>query len=630
MTDFLVSPPIFETKDITTVVKIQNIILPNFDICAVEELFLRLNSQVLLNYEQNRVELQKGGIISFDTYFNSFSAQKWKDYTNVKNLSINLHLRGTFKIKLLNIDSFSESTKLVNQKVITVDEIDEVRVFEDIEIRSYTGLLYVELEALESNCIVAGGYFYTSLNPSQTSDVKIAVVVCTYKRELYVHKNLQLLQNYLLNKSDIGDRFELFIIDNGRTLEKIDHPQIHLIPNKNAGGSGGYTRGVIEVLNRKHEFSHIVFMDDDVVIAPEVFERIYNFQSVVNDKSLCIGGSMLKLDSQYIQHENGAIWDNGTVRLKPDMDLRNVRNVLFNEIEEHINYNGWWLFCFPTKVIDDLSLPYPFFIKMDDMELPIRLKQKIITLNSICVWHESLENKYSPMLNYYFRRNELILKLLCSDSFSKIDAIKSIIKFSLREAFCYRYKSAEVVLKAFSDFLQGPYYLKSINPEEKNLEILKLGEKAVKNPELPFVYGKYIESIHEAESTVHRFIRLITFNGHLLPSLLFHKDKAITNQGYRVAPIQSYRPVNVFRARKVLYYNLVNQEGFITKFSRGEFFKILTKTIKLCLEMFLKFQQLRKLYRDTLPELTNRAFWENYLEIDKYSTQERQESLQRS
>jgi galactofuranosylgalactofuranosylrhamnosyl-N-acetylglucosaminyl-diphospho-decaprenol beta-1,5/1,6-galactofuranosyltransferase len=86
VTDFLVSSPIFETKDTTKVVKIQNIILPNFDICAVEELFLRLNSKVLLNYEQNLVEIQKGGIISFDTYFNSFSVQKWKDYTNVKQL----------------------------------------------------------------------------------------------------------------------------------------------------------------------------------------------------------------------------------------------------------------------------------------------------------------------------------------------------------------------------------------------------------------------------------------------------------------------------------------------------------------------------------------------------------------
>ncbi len=618
MTDFLVSP-ILEKKDIKTTVKIQNIILPNLDICTVEELYLRLDSKVLLNYEQNYAELQKGGIISFDTYFNSFSVQKWKDYTNVKTISINLHLKGVFKVRLLNIDYFSDATKLVNQKVITADVLDEVSVFEDIEIRHYTGLLYVEIEALESNCVFTGGYFYASQSASQNSDIKIAVVICTYKRELYVSKNMQLLNNYLLNKLDIGDKFEIFIIDNGRNLEKFDNPKIHIFPNKNAGGSGGYTRGIIEVLNRKNDFSHIIFMDDDVVIAPEVFERIYNFQTLTTEKSLCIGGSMLKLDTPYMQHENGAIWDQGTVRLKPDTDLRIVRNVLFNEIEEHINYNGWWLFCFPTKVIDEFSLPYPFFIKMDDMELPIRLKQKIITLNGICVWHESLENKYSPMVNYYFRRNELILNILCSDNFSKIDAIKKIVKFSLREAFCYRYKSADLVLKAFSDFLQGPYYLKEINPEEKNMEILKIGEKAVKNPELPFVHGKYIESVNETESTIHRLIRLMTLNGHLVPSPFFHKKQIITEQGYRIAPIQGYRPVNVFRSRKVLYYNLLNQEGFVARFSREEFLKVFIKTIKLSLEMFFKFPELKKLYRETLPELTNRTFWENYLEINKYT-----------
>lgn len=364
-------------------------------------------------------------------------------------------------------------------------------------------------------------------------------------------------------------------------------------------------------------------MDDDVVIAPEVFERIYNFQRVINDKSLCTGGSMLKLDSKYIQHEKGAIWDNGVVRLKPDLDLRSVKNVLFNEIEEHINYNAWWLFCFPTKIIDDFSLPYPFFIRGDDIELPIRLKLKIITLNGVCVWHESFESKFSPTHNYYARKNEMILSIIYSDSFSKIDAIKLILKFSLREALCYRYKSAEIVLKAACDFLKGPNYLKSINPEENNMEVLRLGEKFVKKPELPFIYEKYMESINETESGIHRLIRLITLNGHLWPSIFFYKDKKISDKGYRIAPIQSYRPVNVFRARKVLYYNLVNQEGFVTRCSRVEFFRIFIKTIVLSLEVFFNFSKLKQLYRETLPELTNRDFWESYLEIDKYSKLER-------
>ncbi len=618
MTELLVSP-IFETQDRTTAVKLQTIIFPNLDICTVEKLFFRSNSKCCFNYQQNNVELNQGGNLRLDTYFNSFSVQKWKDYTNVKSISIRLHLKGVFKVKLLNIDYFLESTKLVNQKIVTSESLDEVSVFEDIDIQPYKGLLYVEIEALESNCLFTGGCFYTNLDTSKKSDVKIAVVICTYKRELYVHKNIKLLENDLLNKSGIGDKFEAFIIDNGRSLEKFDNPKIHVIPNKNAGGSGGYTRGIIEVLKRENDFSHIIFMDDDVVIAPEVLERIYNFQSVINDRTVCIGGSMLKLDSQYIQHENGAIWNNEVVRIKPDLDLRILKNVLFNEIEEHINYNGWWLYCFPTKLIDDFSLPYPFFIKMDDMEFPIRLKQKIITLNGICVWHEALESKYSPMLNYYIRRNEIILQILCSDSFSKINAIKYILKFSLREAFCYRYKSADIILKAASDFLQGPDYLKTINPEEKNLEVLKLGEKAVKEPEQPFVYEKYVESINETESTAHRLIRLATLNGYLLPSLLFHNDKRLTDKGYRVAPIQGYRPVNAFRSKKVLYYNLRTQEGFVVKFSRGEFLKIFIKAIKLSIKMFFKFSELRKLYRETLPELTNRAFWENYLEIKKYS-----------
>ena len=618
MTDVLVTPKL-EKKNTQTAVKLQNIILPNLDICTVEELFLRVNSKCFINYEQNRVELKKSGNISFDTYFNSFSIQKWKEYTSVKTISVNLHLEGKFKVMLLNVDYFSESVTLVNQKVITTDRLDEVNVFTDIDIQPYKGLFYVEIEALEGNCLFTGGYFHTNVNLYQEDNKKIAIVICTYKRETYVNKNIQLLEKHLLNKPNIGNKFEIFVIDNGKTLNNFNSSQIHLIPNKNAGGSGGYTRGLIEVLERKHDFSHIVFMDDDVVVDPEVFERIYNFQKVAYDKSLCIGGSMLRLDTKYIQYENGAVWDKEVIRLKPDLDLRLVKNILFNEIEEHISFNGWWLFCFSTQVIDSSNLPYPFFIKMDDMELPIRLKYKIITLNGVCVWHEALETKYSPVMNYYLKKNELILNVLCSDSFGTIAAIKRIIKFSLREAFCYRYKSANLVLKATSDFLEGPDYLKAIDPEKKNLEILSMGEKAVKKPELPFVYNMYEESLCEKENTLHRLMRFITLNGHLLPSLLFHKDEKLVDKGYRIVPIQCYRPINVFRARKALYYNLINQEGFVVRISRLEFFRVFVKTIAISLKILFNFSTLKQLYRKTLPELTNKAFWENYLEINKYS-----------
>ena len=608
-------------QNVQTTVKLQNIILPNLDICTVEELYFRLDSKFSMNYEQNIIEINKSEIISFDTYFNSFSIQKWQEHTNINYININLNVKGKFKINLLNINYSSQIKGLVHQKIITNTELKEVCVFNDIDTQPYKGLLYLELEPLEDNCIFAGGYFYANgnINNFCKSNQKIAIVICTYKRESYVNRNVSLLETHLFSQPDIGNKFEVFIIDNGRTIKDFCNSKIHVIPNKNAGGTGGYCRGIIEVIKRKSDFSHIVFMDDDVVINPEVFERIYNFQTVAHNQNLCLGGSMLRLDTKYIQYENGAVWNKEVIRLKPDLDLRTVRNILLNEIEEHLSYNGWWLFCFPIKSIDDSKLPYPFFIKMDDMEFPIRLNHKIITLNGVCVWHEALENKYSPMMNYYLKKNELILNVIVSDDFSKLDAIKRIIKFTLREAFCYKYQSANVILKAAADFLKGPRHLTEIDPEEKNIEIRSMGEKCVKDTELPFMYIKYEESVNKIESTMHRWLRFITLNGHLLPSPFFYQDIKLTGQGYKVVPMQEYRPTNVFRARKALYYNLINQEGFVVSFSREEFFKVLMKTLALSVEIYFKFSQLKQDYRETLPELTNREFWETYLETDKYS-----------
>ncbi len=177
MLEILVKP-ILEKYHTKTTITLQNIILPNLHISTVEELFLRLNSNSLLNYKQNIVELKKGGIIRFDTYFNAFSVQKWKDYTNIKSISIKLYLKGIFQVKLLTKKYFSGSASLVNQKFINADTLCEVNVFENIDIHSYNGLLYLEIKALGNNCLFKDGYFYTNINSFQNSDVKIAVVMC--------------------------------------------------------------------------------------------------------------------------------------------------------------------------------------------------------------------------------------------------------------------------------------------------------------------------------------------------------------------------------------------------------------------------------------------------------------------
>ncbi|MGM3307611.1 glycosyltransferase [Anabaena sp. WFMT] len=609
--------PIYQINQKERSNHLQNIIFPKTDICTVEELFFRSNSQVLFNYENKILELDKSGIVSFDTYFNAFSADTWKEYTKVKSIGVTLKLKGSFKINIYNIDKLDETKTLLSQKIINNKKLEEITVLDNFDISAYTGMIYLEIEALENMCQISAGYFstFTESDPN----IKLAVVICTYKRESYVYKNMELLTRYLLEQNGCEDKIEVFIIDNGNTLEQFDSHIIHLIPNKNAGGSGGFARGMLEVLKQQHEFSHIILMDDDILFEPAILERIWNFLSVANQKDICLGSSMLRLDKKYIQHERGAYWnrDKGFVAVKPNIDLRKLTATLFNEIDEHIDYSAWWLFCFPVNAIKDHGLPYPFFIRMDDVEFCKRIDHKIIILNGICVWHEPFENKKSPLIEYYYFRNSMIFNCLYfHENFSNLKAIKWFFKPLLKELFCYRYETAESILKATIDFLQGPDALVANKPEDKHKEVSKVTEKTAKNSELPFIYSKYITSLEKGENKLHRLVRLITLNGHLLPNGFFFKDDTFTDKGYSIVPAWNGRPLNVFRAKKVLYYNLQTQEGFVVKFSRVRFFQVLIHGLWLALVMLIKLPELKKLYITSLPKLTSQSFWKKYLEIE--------------
>lgn len=45
--------------------------------------------------------------------------------------------------------------------------------------------------------------------------------------------------------------------------------------NKNVGGSGGFTRGMIESIRQKPKATHVLLMDDDVVVLSESIKRTY-------------------------------------------------------------------------------------------------------------------------------------------------------------------------------------------------------------------------------------------------------------------------------------------------------------------------------------------------------------------
>lgn len=65
--------------------------------------------------------------------------------------------------------------------------------------------------------------------------------------------------------------------------------------------------------NNTFHITHVLLMDDDIVIEPEALVKTYTLLTLLKDTYIdtFIGGAMLRLDRQYIQVESGAVWDAG-------------------------------------------------------------------------------------------------------------------------------------------------------------------------------------------------------------------------------------------------------------------------------------------------------------------------------
>lgn len=600
---------------------LQKILFPTVGICTTEELYYRASSLTNIkdldfNYnEKNIIFNKKKATVLFDTYFNSFSIEKWVKYTKLKNISLRLNLKGNFKITLLSKEKIHGDIieKSLEEVIFNSKETDNI----DIEFKSFDqkGIYTFKLEALSEESVFYGGEYYTNINEKELDDVNIAIDICTFKREKFIERNLKILNESILNnpKSNLYNHLKIYISDNGKTLdvEKISNENINVYPNKNVGGAGGFTRGLIEILKdkEKNKITHALIMDDDIMIEPASIEKTYNFLRLRKEeyKDVFIGGSMLRLDKPYIQIENGAAWHAGAINsLKSGLDLRDCEAVIYNEVEEYTEYNAWWYCCVPMSIVREDNLPLPIFIRGDDLEYGLRNIKNLVNLNGVCVWHEPFENKYTSFLHYYIVRNLLIDNALHVDGYSKWKFLKFLFKRITREMSYYRYENVDLIYKAVEDFYKGIDWLKETDGELLHKEIMSMGYKSVPVTELsiPFSYPRYERSLDLYESKKHRLMRFITLNGYLLPS-----------RGDNIVSMALATPANFYRVKRVLNYDITSNKGFITEIDRIQVIKIYFKFIKLSIKTFIKFNKSVCEYNYRMQEIINLSFWKNYLNI---------------
>lgn len=608
---------------------LQTILHPSTDICNEPELYFHTDDIFDL----------------YDGYFNLFYIEKHKKYTFIDSLELVLKCSGYDVLELMHDREVIRSIDL-KKNMDAGSGIIEGR-FAYPYTQYDKGVFWFRLrrclgKTLHSARTYVEG-FYEGRSSQMCNPVNLGLNICTYKREQYVLRNMKSLirwiegdrteasdvlgiepgfkdNNSSMTESDTPEasgHIHVFIIDNGKSLGDCKEftdlvastNNIEVIPNDNTGGAGGFSRGMIEAMNRREELSltHLLMMDDDAVFDPDLFTRLYGFLSFLKKEyaMISVGGALFREDYRYIQHAAGEWFENfRIVNEHPLVDMRSYENAaalwMIGTEHERDRYGAWWCCCYPMEVITRDNLPLPLFVHHDDIQFGMKLAERngVVFLNGINVWHQGFELAFTGVKQYYNTRNELIsMKMFYPDTSLKAVKIR-LIKRIIGSLICMRYGDIELIYKAVIDYMKGIQWLRDTDIEALHKEVSEIYKTIVPfksicdlnisdrhRLELEKLADRYNEVItpdqlreyYDHKKYESGIWKMISINGWLLPA---YRSTSI------VTPLDS--PWKPYRRRYVILYQPADRKCAVMRRD----YKWLWRSIKYCIWIMIRFRLL--------------------------------------
>ena len=559
-------------------------------------------------------------VVDFASYLNGCPVNKWTQYTGLSNLKLHVTIAGSARIILTGYSPMP--VKPVRSVYLTENCCNEHPQEICLEYPDACADAFMAFELItESPCTLVGAYFSALYEEDAVRDVNLCIATTTFKREAFIKNNIQSIRKDLLEKDGVlKEHLYINVIDNGRTLEKedIESEHIRLFYNENVGGSGGFARGMLEALHMTPVITHVLLMDDDVLILPESIRRTYILLSLVKEeyRNAFISGAMLELDSMYTMHEDiGLIKnDKSFFHAKPICYVKKLDGVMEanNYYPAHKNmYAGWWYCCIPCAVIKEFGLPLPLFIRGDDVEYGIRCNPRIMTMSGICVWHLSFAGKYSAGTNFYQEFRNIFIVKDATQNIPEVDVYSRWKVECQRAALTFDYCGWELLLLAIEDYMKGPGFL----AKTAGTDILKrnkqFAEKMIPLTQLE-VPSFYMEQLYEADiqrPLLQRVEYYLLYNGQK-----GHFQKKENGIGLMINEWDHKPGRNMFKD-SILVVDPVNRTGCLRK-RDTEKFKQLKERQDQDIRYYKKnHTRLEEAYRNAFPVLTSERFWRKYLKL---------------
>ena len=592
--------------------------------------------------DSNGEWLLKGpGTHDFMTFFNALSIQKWRKYTFARDFKLHLEIRGAAcEVVQTRADSFSYYSEVIPDTEVEIPANDGWSCF-DLDLAA--GDLDV-ITSFRLSCSgdvwIRNSYYSAFVAEDQIRPVELALCTTTFKKEDFITRNIELVKSQILGSDNqIAEHFQMHVVDNGRSLdaEALSCPGITVHPNDNVGGAGGFARGMIEAMEQTPRATHVLLMDDDVLVSTESIIRSFNLLSIVNDEYVgaFVSGAMMNMDEPYLRWEEmGFVGFDGCFHpIKPVARMDVLHDVVDNETfdipsympkceDQEQHYAAWWYCIIPMTAIDKNGLPLPIFVRGDDAEYSRRCNPKFITMNGICIWHLSFHMRYNAAQErYQMTRNCLI------DQYTSNFAPLSNFEKQIRSAFVlelnkFNYKNAELVLQGIEDFLKGPEWLMKPVAMKAFMDANKNAEKLVPISDLRAeleTLGIDLDDLTDwelfrdlpatrGERDLYKFSR----NGQrgIVGFTKSGKVAVIDNVGW-AEPIGK-----LMQADTIVVVDIPNRKMAIRKKNSKRYQELEQRYQELKKEYRSRHDELKALYSGARNNMTSVKFWKSYLNLN--------------
>lgn len=567
--------------------------------------------------------------VSFATYFNAFPASYWRRWTVLERVALRVRVRGSGRIDLYRSKIDGARIAIEGQTFSAGAEVaatTDVEIVTDLGPFEDGGWLWFDLTAdSEVELLSAGWYALETVDTPR----RVVVGIPTFNRPDDAVAALEALAT----DGAVDAVIDRIVMPDQGTNKVSAHPgfaaaaahfagRLEVYDQPNLGGSGGYARIMYEAL-RRTTAPYILYMDDDIEIEPDSVLRALAFSRFARTPML-VGGQMLNLQERSHLHVMGEVvgrhnfmWTNAPYT-EYDHDFaaypltdRDESAALHRRID--VDYNGWWMCMIPRTVAETVGLPLPLFIKWDDTEFGLRAQAAgfpTATVPGVAIWHMSWSDKDDAIdwQAYFHLRNRLIVAALHHDGDYK-GILMSLLKGLCKHLSNLEYSTVAIQIEALRDFLRGPEAL----PELLPTALPKVRAIRAEYPDAVVLRSATDLPAPSGWAGSRTKPPNVAAKVAALAAVLVHSLRPADPRHHTV-PQANFPPIEAhwFTLSRLDGATVTTADGrgvVYRKRDRAIATELLRTALALYRELYRRFPEMRRRYRDAHAQLTSKEAW---------------------